>query len=574
MMSTQLKFAARVASAILLLSAMLFAQKQPTTSSDPNNDAPPAGVIRGTVVSDTGQPLIGATVYVREMNALSGNRTSPTDSDGNFRVNNLAAAVYFVSASFPAYVTPPYDPMDPSNFHRVGESVRLELVRGGVITGTVTNAAGEPVISVRVRAQMVRDSRGQDPPPFSFREQSTDDRGIYRIFGLMPGTYVVCAGGGSSQGFQLNPYSLDVPTYSPSSNRDTAAEVNVRGGEEANADIRYRGEQGRTISGTVKLASANAATLTLTQAGTRGMPAGATFQYPGTPGFSFMGIGDGEYEVTAQEVSTSQTNLFPDLSISDPKRVTVKGADVTGIELTTKPLARVSGRIALEPSKTPECQNKRPPLFVETVVVLQPPEKEMREIFPNLRMIGASSTVDEKGGFLMRNVVPGKYVIEPRFYARYWYLDSINTGAAQKTDMAGNWTTIKFGDQLTTVTISLAEGAASIRGRLMAEAGAEVPSGLVVYLMPADREKALDVLRFFVASVDADGTFAFNNLPPGRYFTLTKPLDAQTATLKKLRMPEAAEARAKLRRVAETQKSTLELKPCQNLTDYKLTAKP
>ena len=74
-MSTQLKFAARVASAILLVSAVLFAQKQPATSSETNTDAPPTGTITGTVVADTGQPLIGATVYIRDMNALSGNRT-------------------------------------------------------------------------------------------------------------------------------------------------------------------------------------------------------------------------------------------------------------------------------------------------------------------------------------------------------------------------------------------------------------------------------------------------------------------------------------------------------------------
>ncbi len=573
-MSTQLKFAARVASVILLLSAAMFAQKQPAPATETSNDAPATGTISGSVVSDTGQPLVGAVVYVREFNSPGGSRTVPTDSDGNFRINNLGASIYLVNAAFPAYVAPPYDPMDPNSFHRIGESVRLELARGAVITGTVTNVAGEPVIGVRVRVQMVRDARGQDPLPFAYREQTTDDRGIYRIFGLTPGAYVVSAGGGGSQGFQLNPYGLDIPTYAPSSTRDTAAEVNVRGGEEANADIRYRGEQGRTISGTVKVGSANGATVTLTEAGTRGIPSAATFQYPGTSGFSFFGVGDGEYEIVAQEVSTTQTTMFPDLSVSEARRVTVKGADVTGIELTTKPLARFSGRVALEPSKTPECQNKRRPLFAETLVVLHPPEKEMREIFPNLRMMGASSVVDEKGGFLMRNVVPGKYLIEPRFYARYWYLDSITTGAAQKTDAAANWTTIKFGDQLTNVTVTLAEGAASLRGRLTAQAGAEAPSGLLVYLVPAEREKALDVLRFFVAPVNTDGTFAFNNLPPGRYLTLTKTLDAQTATANKLRMPEAADARAKLRRAAETQKTPLELKPCQNLTAYKLAAKP
>jgi hypothetical protein len=41
----------------------------------------------------------------------------------------------------------------------------------------------------------------------------------------------------------------------------------------------------------------------------------------------------------------------------------------------------------------------------------------------------------------------------------------------------------------------------------------------------------------------------------------------------KLRSPESAEARTKLRRAAESQKSDVELKPCQTLTDYQLSFK-
>ena len=47
-------------------------------------------------------------------------------------------------------------------------------------------------------------------------------------------------------------------------------------------------------------------------------------------------------------------------------------------------------------------------------------------------------------------------------------------------------------------------------------------------------------------------------------------VDAQIATLAKLRQPEAATARGKLRRTAETKKSEIELKPCQNRSDYQL----
>jgi hypothetical protein len=83
----------------------------------------------------------------------------------------------------------------------------------------------------------------------------------------------------------------------------------------------------------------------------------------------------------------------------------------------------------------------------------------------------------------------------------------------------------------------------------------------------------LDVSRYFVTPFAADGTFAFNNLPPGRYFTLQQTLDPETNTPAKLRLPESAEARTKLRRKAETQKTELQLKPCQNLTEHQLPAK-
>jgi len=81
-------------------------------------------------------------------------------------------------------------------------------------------------------------------------------------------------------------------------------------------------------------------------------------------------------------------------------------------------------------------------------------------------------------------------------------------------------------------------------------------------------------LRYFVAEVSADGAFAFNSLPPGRYWSLLQtPAPTDIATQTKLRLPESAEPRTKLRRAAETQKSDVELKPCQSLTDYQLSPK-
>lgn len=571
------------AAIVLLMSLCFGAYGQVEPPSPPKStDEPTTGTISGKVVNESGQPLAGATLFIRPVNVNTG-RSSTTDSEGSFRINNLDPGLYSLLANAPAYTPPPSDPDVPATYYRIGDSVRLELVRGGVITGTVTNAAGEPVIAIRVRANMVRDSKGQIPrtPSFGFLEQSTDDRGIYRIYGLAPGTYLVSAGGsGAAQSFQLNAYDSDVPTYAPSSTRDNAAEVSVRSGEESTADIRYRGEPGHTISGTVKVSGTNGSSVTLAPAGVGVMPTGGSFQPPGSRGFAFSGLGDGDYDLVAQEVTSTPSSLTPLFSFSEAKRVTVRGASVSGIELVPRPLASVSGRISLEPSKAAECQGKRPVLLAETIVHFRRHEKDTeKEDSITLRMMASSASPDKNGGFVLRNLLPGRYQFDPRFYARYWYLQSINRSAAapttaaksqpatSKSDAAATWTVVKAGDQLTNLTINLAEGAASLRGRLAAP---EPPAGMSLYLMPSEQDKGEDVLRFFVTEIAVDGTFALTNLPPGKYLALLRPVDSQTATLVKLRLPEAAAARTKLRRTAEGQKTEIELKPCQNLIDYQM----
>src|SRR6185295_17706410 len=199
------------------------------------------------------------------------------------------------------------------------------------------------------------------------------------------------------------------------------------------------------------------------------------------------------------------------------------------------------------------------------------PEKDTeKEDLLVLRFLVSSATPDANGAFQLRNLAPGRYLFEPRFYARYWYLQSITTTSGtpkpQKIDAAANWTTVKSGEQVSNLLITLAQGAASIRGRVVVQEGATLPA-TSIYLVPAEPDEANDVLRYFMSDVGDDQTFTFNNLPPGRYFTY---LDTRTTTLTKFRQPEAAPERLKVRKSAETKKNEIELKPCQNLADYQL----
>lgn len=560
-----------IAACFLLIASCLVLRAQQPSATPKKTDEPTTGAIDGKVVNESGQPMAGAGLFVRAVNATGNTRTTFTDADGNFRVSGLEPALYVVSGSAPAYTSVPTDPAAPT-YYRIGDTVRVELIRGGVITGTVTNAQGEPVVAVRVRATLVRDARGEIPKftPLGINEQATDDRGIYRIYGLRPGSYIVSAGGvGFSPSF--SPFDSDLPTYAPSTTRDNAAEVAVRSGEESTMDIRYRGEPGHAISGTVKLTGTNGSSVTLAPAGSPA-PLASTFQIAGGRGFAFNGLSDGDYDVVAQEVMSNPASVNPgtmSLSVSEPKRVSVRGGDVTGIELLPRPLGAISGKVALEPSKALECQGKRPPLLAETLVRLQKADPE-KEDWLYTRIFTSSASPDASGAFVMRNLTPGKYQFEPRFYARYWYLQSITmtTTASpkpQKFDAAANWTTLKSGEQVSNVTITLAEGAASIRGRVAVAEGAALAAGTSVFLVPAEPDKAEDVLRYFMSEVGADGTFTFNSLPPGKYLAL---VDTQATTLIKLRQPESAPTRTKLRRTAESKKNELELKPCQTLADY------
>jgi hypothetical protein len=181
-------------------------------------------------------------------------------------------------------------------------------------------------------------------------------------------------------------------------------------------------------------------------------------------GFHFPGVADGEYDIVATELKQAppQSGTPPSIFVSEPKRVVVKGADVTGLELVTRPLASISGRVVLEATKVAACEGKRRPLFTEMLVALQRPEKENTEKaeLPYLRMFPSPASPDANGSFMLRNLSPGRYLPDPRFYARYWYLSSIRIPATPKIDPAANWTTLKFGDQITNFTITLAEGAA------------------------------------------------------------------------------------------------------------------
>jgi Carboxypeptidase regulatory-like domain len=539
------------------------------------------GVISGRVIADDGQPMGGAQVMVvgagKSPLTIAGQMTN-CDADGNFKVTGLSHGVYSIVAWAPGYVPV----QDQSRKYRIGESVIIRMARGGVITGRVTDEFGEPMVGVRVAADRVRDSEGKPGVGAATMNEmhsswSTDDRGVYRVYGLEAGAYVVGVNVATPIFGGLGEASREPPTYHPSSPRGAAAEVNLRGAEEvAGVDIRARGGRGRSISGTVSGETQgegliNGVTVTLYGAAGKNLIGMATLI--GGQNFSLRGVDDGEYELTATRFNESM-----DLAISAPRRVVVRGADLNGIELKLLKLGSVSGRVVIEAPKA-ECEAASDQFKAEEALI----EMKRDGRAPGVSAFGffpmeasgylGGATPDKVGGFTVKNLEAGRYRVNTDLPDESWYIRAITQAATPKPiDVSRPGLTLKQGEKISGIEITIAHGAASLSGRVVpSREGAQLPKRLRVHLIPAEAAAADDLLRYDESPLRGDGAFEFKHIAPAKYLLIARQASEKDANDDQSR-PLAWDAveRGKLRREAAAAKNEIELKVCERVKEHVL----
>jgi uncharacterized protein (DUF2141 family) len=158
------------------------------------------GSIGGMVVAEgTATPVRRARVNLSGTE-LRGGRSVTTNDQGQFSFSALPAGRFTLSVSKPGHVDITYGakrpgrpgtPIQLADGQKV-EKLSIGLPRGSVLTGIVVDENGEPSPQTQVRAlryvmrtgERTLQQAGQD---------TTDDRGLYRIFGLQPGEYMVSA---------------------------------------------------------------------------------------------------------------------------------------------------------------------------------------------------------------------------------------------------------------------------------------------------------------------------------------------------------------------------------------------
>lgn len=243
------------AAAILLSTvAVSFAQAAP-------QDAPPEAkgarsVITGRVTSSDGdnQPLPGIGIILtpsefnRSMRKPVARAT--TGADGFYRLANVPAGSYHLQILAPGFIAAgalmPRGPNESRALNvEAGETIEHQdftLARGGVITGRVTDADGKPVIAEHLRLiHAGGDPRSGPVHTGAAYGFETDDRGVYRMYGLPAGRYLVCVGEGKESALVSAALTGRNRTHTCHPNATEVAQAKIvevsHGGEATGVDI-------------------------------------------------------------------------------------------------------------------------------------------------------------------------------------------------------------------------------------------------------------------------------------------------------------------------------------------------
>lgn len=244
----------------VMLAVFCFGQPIPSNAQT----KPATGTVSGCVTIG-GKPAQGVRVLAFPNDNGGQPRASAqakTDAEGQYRLTGLPAGSFKIHAAAREYVSPGEEGRGnlPGRSVTLGAGEQLEgqdltLERGGVITGRVTTAAGRSLIEENIKLFRVEAGKVKMPFYQAYTAQPrTDDRGIYRVYGLPAGRYLVAAGYGEDEGAMHNnsrrgrAYKL---TYHP----DTADEAQAKvievgyGSEAGEVDIKLgASSRGHTVT--------------------------------------------------------------------------------------------------------------------------------------------------------------------------------------------------------------------------------------------------------------------------------------------------------------------------------------
>jgi hypothetical protein len=484
-------------------------------------EAAPSGAIRGRIFGANGRPLIRARVQLALAESGRELGFASTDEDGRYEFTRLAEGDYRLSASKVGYLVMEYGqrrafergtPVTIASAAAGLEKIDITLPQSSVIAGRLLDEIGDPVEGAMVQLFQVRfaDGRRQLVPVNGVAVRTSNDLGRYRLFGIPPGEYIVCA----ATNLTVSRNVTDgipgyAPTYAPGTpNAAEARTIAVDVAQEiGDVDITFLPMATATISGSAM----NAAGAPLRPNGSFVLSAshrsGALATAPmrggldGEGEFRIKNVPPGEYvlQVSGQRPAEDAEPEFA------AEFVTVAGRDVGGLHLRTSAGSTLAGRITFEGSGA----RPRPG---EVSVTTAPIDFDRAPIGGPF---GRSQTTRE-WTFELRGLTGPRFIRLVR-EPPGWALKAVRVNGIDVTE-----TPLAFGsraESLDDVEVVLTRQVSTLSGRLTDPRGQAVGGYVVAF--STDRSRWGVASRFVrLARSSLDGAFSIRGLPAGDYYVL------------------------------------------------------
>ncbi|HEU4510149.1 MAG TPA: carboxypeptidase regulatory-like domain-containing protein [Pyrinomonadaceae bacterium] len=520
-----MSFSARYVPAFLFTILTLAVNVSAQTTTSQTTKAPRGSISGRVTIKDKG--AAGVAIGLRKNSNDSFEQYSKvvTDHDGFYRIPNLRAGAYEVYASAPAFVVTDNNSQRSKvvivNDDEEVDDINFSLVRGGVITGKVTDADGRPLIMQQVQlfpAEVPDPQQGRGPlrPVYLPNVVVTDDRGVYRMYGLVAGRYKVAAGKGDDA--NVGSFALTRTTYKQVFHPDVAEYPKAKvievseGSETANVDIALgRAQTTFMASGRVIDSEKNVPVPNL-RLGVQRVAAGQRVEMVPTlvttnaqGDFILEGLIPGKYAVYVFQASSQ--NPVPDMR-AEQSNFDVVDQDVSGIIVRLTKGASLSGVVVLE-SEDKTAWKK-----------LQ--EMQLRAFVMSSGSGGfgqsSSSPIGPDGSFRLGGLASGTVNIfltaamgNPMATKGFMISRIERDGIAMQQRVE-----VKEGEQISGVRVVIAYGNSTLRGVVKIENGSLPPEGRISARLARPGE-SMGISMMPPPQVDARGHFILEGLPAGSY---------------------------------------------------------
>jgi hypothetical protein len=471
-----------------------------------------------------GEPARGVMVILQTQNQGPSNAPrGRTDESGRFNFTGIPAGRYSVSALTPGYVSP-----EDGNFPGMRgktlnltdgekvENVDLDIKRGGVIAGRVADSQGRPVIEERVNLSKL-DATNRPRGAFNYSQNfdmyQTDDRGLYRIYGLPEGRYIVSVGQAEGTGSATNTMRREFYPrvfYSNATIESEAKVIEVSEGSEAtNIDITVSDPKqtcdvygrvvdagsGQPVAGVEVVVGAVSI-----EGSYVGGYSGSGARSGSNGEFRLSGVLPGRHAILARPGEPNGGGF-----ISDPVIVDIGEDTAIGVEVRVRQGASISGVVVIEGTNDPKIQAKLSQVSLTAFIRSTgqgPPAPPSRGF----------ARVNPDGSFRLSGLQSGKVAISMGGSpdTRGLAIARIERNGAPASDGIE----VDAGEQVTGVRLVLVYGTLAIRGEFRV-IGGTLPAGYRFFAEARRTDQPLPNPPG--AEIDARGQFVIENLPPGEY---------------------------------------------------------